>query len=98
MKPIKIQWSLRSPRYFYADCEGWLKRRFTVRVNIAWAWESACQDAARFHKNQFEQFLDEILDTLLHEFAHIYGPCNLKTIRGERMARAFAMYGRWTRR
>lgn len=98
MKPIIVRLSLKTPRKWRADCAGFFKRRFTVRINLVKEWTGALRDVQTSHKSKLEEFLDGFVDTMLHEFTHIFGPPNLDETRAERMAKEFARLGRYTRR
>jgi O-methyltransferase involved in polyketide biosynthesis len=73
-------------------------RKFVVKTDLGKAWKDSQHDARLRHNNQFEEFLDTLIDDILHEVVHYYQSKFLRERQAEDEARKFAMYGRWTRR
>ena len=68
--------------------------RFNVRRHLMQTYRVARKQ----HRSFSEVFIDELIDTIVHECAHAFAPSNLRYTKSEKMAQLFAMYGRRTRR
>jgi len=97
LKRVVVDWTLNNPRYWSGACDGWHGRRIQISINVKRNWLTSKREARKWHKNSFEQFLAEFIDTIVHEYAHAFTSPNLAYRKSERMAQTFAMYGRRTR-
>lgn len=73
-------------------------RKYRGKIDLGKNWKVAYFEARHQKKNQFERFLDNLIDTVLHEVVHKFQPRRTLEAQAEKEASNFAMYGRWTRR
>lgn len=107
--PINVAWLLDWPRgrlgYLpwnrkareFADTTNG-RRSCPVKVDLGKIWKTAERDGRNQKRRQFETFMDELVDTVIHEYYHVYQPPYTRKKKAESGAFQFAMLGRRTRR
>ena len=74
------------------------RRPCPVKVDLGKTWKIAEREGQAQKRGKFEMFLDELVDTVIHEYYHVFQPRYTREKRAEAGANLFAMYGRRTRR
>jgi len=73
------------------------RTKLVIRVDLERVWKLGRQEARRFKKSQFDMFLDEFIDTVIHEYVHRFQPPYSEHKKYEEEALRFSKVGRWTR-
>lgn len=81
----------------FGTCDRRNRNTVDIKIDIGRIWYRANRDAHLGRRQIVETFLMELIDTVVHEYAHAFQPKRVKEARKEAEAENFAMYGRRTR-
>lgn len=86
-------------RRLFGFCHAPQDRRFTASIvyDLEKHAKVARRAARKTHGAWFKEFMDEFVDTTVHEFVHFNEPPYARTHKSEKMSELFAKWGRKTR-